>query len=126
MVSEENIFELATKFAELVEKQPHRFSPTTKWWENINRREILNRLLDRAADRVVKKQNDGQALRAEAKDEEEKQNHRDFGSRLGIHIACYYWSGSFSEEKKGENKKFGLVDVRVLKIIPISDTFDHL
>lgn len=43
-----------------------------------------------------------ETLRAEAKDEEEKQNHRDFGSRLGIHIACYYWSGSFSEEKKGE------------------------
>ncbi len=54
----ENIFELATKFAELVEKLPRRFDPPAKWWENINRSEVLNKFLDRAADRVSKKQND--------------------------------------------------------------------
>jgi len=54
----ENVFELATKFAELVEKLPQRFDPASKWWKNINRSVILNKFLDRAADRVSKKQND--------------------------------------------------------------------
>ena len=40
--------------------------------------------------------------RTQIKDDDERQNHRDFGSQLGIHIACYYWNGSFSDEKKGE------------------------
>lgn len=30
-------------------------------------------------------------------DEEEKSSHRDFASRLGSHIACYYWSGLFRD-----------------------------
>jgi hypothetical protein len=55
----ENAFELANKFAELVEKSPHRFDPTAKWWENISRWEILDKLLDRSADRFASKQNDG-------------------------------------------------------------------
>jgi hypothetical protein len=54
----ENVFELATKFADLVEKLPQRFDPNAKWWENIDRSEILNKFLDRAADRLSKKQND--------------------------------------------------------------------
>ena len=59
-LSGENVFELAVKFAELLEKQPHRFNPATNWWKNIKRQEILNWLLDRAADRITKKENDGQ------------------------------------------------------------------
>jgi hypothetical protein len=54
----ENVFELATKFAELVEKLPQRFDPAAKWWKNINRSEVLDKFLDRAADRVSKKPND--------------------------------------------------------------------
>jgi hypothetical protein len=54
----ENIFELATKFAELVDKFPQRFNPTVQWWQNIDRWEILNKLLDRSADRISKKQHD--------------------------------------------------------------------
>ena len=53
----ENIFELATKFAELVEKLPQRFNPTAQWWKNIVRSEILDKLLDRAADRFSKNPN---------------------------------------------------------------------
>jgi len=48
------------KFAELLEKQPQRFNPATNWWKNLKRQEILNRLLDRAADRLTKKENNGQ------------------------------------------------------------------
>jgi hypothetical protein len=55
---QQDVFALGTKFAATVEKQPERFAPATKWWENVNRQEILNKILDRAADRVAKKQND--------------------------------------------------------------------
>lgn len=41
-------------------------------------------------------------LRNEGNDAEEKQNRRDFGSRLGTHIASYYWSGSFPADAEGE------------------------
>jgi hypothetical protein len=54
----ENIFELAAEFIELVEKLPQRFDPANKWWQNIDRSEILNKFLDKAADRVSTKQND--------------------------------------------------------------------
>jgi hypothetical protein len=56
---QENVFELAAKFAGLVQILPHRFNAATKWWENIQRAEILNKFLDLAADRISKKQNDG-------------------------------------------------------------------
>jgi hypothetical protein len=52
------VFALGEKFAITVEKQPERFAPESKWWENINRQEILHKILERAADRVAKKQND--------------------------------------------------------------------
>jgi len=55
---QQDVSALGTKFAATVEKQPERFAPATKWWENINRQEILNKILDRGADRVAKKQND--------------------------------------------------------------------
>jgi len=48
---------LAAKFADLVERQPSRFIPSTKWWQNISRPEVLNKLLDRAADRIAPRQN---------------------------------------------------------------------
>jgi hypothetical protein len=51
-------------------------------------------------------------MRAELKDDDEKQNLRDFGSRLGTHIAFYYWSGSFATDAEGEDaldKFFNLV-----------------
>ena len=37
-------------------------------------------------------------MQAGAKDDDAKQNRRDFGSRLGTHIACYYWNGSFATD----------------------------
>ena len=43
-----------------------------------------------------------EAMKAVAKDDDAKQNRRDFGSQLGTHIACYYWSGSFANESEGE------------------------
>ena len=42
------------------------------------------------------------AMRVGAADDDAKQNYRDFGSRLGIHIACYYWSGSFATDLEGQ------------------------
>jgi hypothetical protein len=54
----ENIFELAAELVDLVYSLPGRFNPTSKWWENIKREEILNRFLDLAADRVSKTQSD--------------------------------------------------------------------
>jgi len=41
-------------------------------------------------------------MQADTKDEDAKQNRRDFGSRLGTHIACYYWSGSFVTDLQGQ------------------------
>jgi hypothetical protein len=58
----ENIDALAEKFADLVETIPERFNPDAKWWENIKREEILRKLLDKAADRVSKKQKDEKAF----------------------------------------------------------------
>ena len=55
---QQDVFALGTKFAATVEKQPERFAPATKWWENINRHEILNKVLEHAADRIAKKQSD--------------------------------------------------------------------
>ena len=43
-----------------------------------------------------------EALQSEVENDEAKQNRRDFGSRLGTHIACYYWSGSFPNNTEGE------------------------
>jgi hypothetical protein len=57
---QQDVFALASKFADLVEKQPARFNPTTKWWENIKREEILTKLLERAATQVARKQDDSQ------------------------------------------------------------------
>jgi len=56
---QENVFELAAKFAGLVQVLPHRFDAATKWWENIQRVEVLNKFLDLAADQISKRQNDG-------------------------------------------------------------------
>ena len=61
---QEDIFALAAKFAELVERTPERFAATTNWWENITRSEILDRLLERAGDRLSKKQEGGETLPA--------------------------------------------------------------
>lgn len=53
----EDVFALATKFADLVERQPSRFIPSTKWWQNISRAEVLNKLLDRASERITPRRN---------------------------------------------------------------------
>lgn len=53
----EDIFAVASEFVRLVEKFPKRFEPASKWWENITRSEIINKLLDHASDRISKKQN---------------------------------------------------------------------
>ena len=42
------------------------------------------------------------AMRANTADDDAKQNHRDFGSRLGTHIACYYWCSSFATDLAGQ------------------------
>jgi len=42
------------------------------------------------------------AYRVLVPDDDAKQNRRDFGSRLGTHIACYYWSGSFVSDSEGD------------------------
>jgi predicted HicB family RNase H-like nuclease len=52
-----NIFALANEFADLTEKLPQRFDPSKKWWQNITRWEIINKFLDRATDRISKKEN---------------------------------------------------------------------
>lgn len=74
---QQDVFALGTKFAATVEKQPERFNPATKWWENINRPEILNKLLDRAADRIAKKQNDDKTPKVTP-------TEMDWGNWLGI------------------------------------------
>jgi hypothetical protein len=43
-----------------------------------------------------------EAMQAGVKDDDAKQNRRDFGSRLGTHIACYYWNGSFATDLEGQ------------------------
>jgi hypothetical protein len=53
------------------------------------------------------------AMWAGAADDDAKQNYRDFGSRLRIHIACYYWSGSFATDLTGQtalDRFFGSVE----------------
>jgi hypothetical protein len=40
------------------------------------------------------------AMRVEAADDGAKQNDRDFGSRLGIHIACYYYGLFLGESRR--------------------------
>jgi hypothetical protein len=55
---DENIFALAEKFADFIDSLPQRFTPVSKWWENIFRQEILNKILDRAVDELSKVKND--------------------------------------------------------------------
>jgi hypothetical protein len=86
---QQDVFALATKFARTVDKQPERFAPTTKWWENINRQEILNKLLERAADRIAKKQNDDKTPVVEP-------SETDWANWLGI--AKWMMSHSWSRE----------------------------
>lgn len=80
-------FALGTKFATTVDKQPERFAPTTKWWENINRQEILHKILERAANRIAKKQNDDKTPVVAP-------SETDWGNWLGIAkwIMSHTWS----------------------------------
>ncbi len=55
---QQDVSALGARFAVMVDKQPARFIPASRWWENISRSEILNKIIDRATDRVVKKQGD--------------------------------------------------------------------
>ncbi|HTB83618.1 MAG TPA: hypothetical protein VK742_08190 [Candidatus Sulfotelmatobacter sp.] len=48
----------AKKFAELIESDPSRFLPETKWWENLKRPEPLFEPLSRAIERIQRKPND--------------------------------------------------------------------
>jgi hypothetical protein len=52
-----------------------------------------------------------EAMQAGAKDDDAKQNRQDFGSRLGTHIACYYWSGSFATDLDGQTALDRFFDV---------------
>jgi hypothetical protein len=156
----EHIFAVAAKFAALVATRPERFDPKSKWWENITRVEVLNNILDSAADRFAKMQNDSKpviadptqeewdiwfgintwvmahpwprhsasrflrnalksnctipdryavalneslrSLMEEVTEKDSRQTLRDFGQRLGIQIAFYYWNNAFSNDLKGE------------------------
>ena len=51
------------------------------------------------------------AMRAKAADDDAKQNYRDFGSRLGTHIACYYWCNSFATDLAGQTALDKFFDV---------------
>ena len=55
---QQDISALGSKFAIMVEKRPERFSPTSEWWINITRPEILAKILDRAGDRFAKNHTD--------------------------------------------------------------------
>ena len=50
-------------------------------------------------------------MRAGSAGDDAKQNYRDFGSRLGIHIACYYWCGSFAADLDGQTALDKFFDV---------------
>jgi hypothetical protein len=91
---QEDVSALATKFAELVENRPERFQPSTKWWENINRLEILNKVLDRAANRIAKKHN-------EAKDSTSPPKEEDWANWLGI--AKWLMSVRMGEKTPAQN-----------------------
>jgi len=51
------------------------------------------------------------AMRAKTVNDDTKQNNRDFGSRLGSHIACYYWYGSFATDLAGQTALDRFFDV---------------
>jgi hypothetical protein len=42
-----------------------------------------------------------EGMSQEAKDDNAKDYRRDYGTRLGTHIACYYWNDSFLNEEAG-------------------------
>jgi hypothetical protein len=52
-----------------------------------------------------------ETMQTGAKDDDAKQNRRDFGSRLGTHIACYYWNGSFASDLDGQTALDRFFDV---------------
>jgi hypothetical protein len=43
-----------------------------------------------------------ETIRANVKDDHAKEDSRELGYRLGTHIACYYWCGSFADDEEGE------------------------
>ncbi len=48
----QDIYGVAAKFVELLQKHPSRFNPETRWWENIHRPDILNKVLENATGRL--------------------------------------------------------------------------
>ena len=58
----EDIGALGTKFAELVAARPERFTASRKWWQHIERAEILGKVFQNATDHFIKKQNDQKGL----------------------------------------------------------------
>jgi|GEM_PF-2042408 len=52
---EESPRALGMRFAELIDAQPERFRPESKWWLNLSRPECLSQPLERAAHRIAKK-----------------------------------------------------------------------
>lgn len=56
---EESVDALASTLAAVIERDPRRFSLVSKWWEKIERPEMLNRILDRAANRVSGREQKG-------------------------------------------------------------------
>ena len=43
-----------------------------------------------------------ETIRTNVKDDHAKEDSRELGYRLGTHIACYYWCGSFAGDEEGE------------------------
>jgi hypothetical protein len=66
---EEDVGALATKFAELVERDPVRFRSETTWWENVWRPAMLQTVLDRASDRIEKLRGGGEGVKPPSQDE---------------------------------------------------------
>jgi hypothetical protein len=51
---EQDVGALGLEFAKLVESEPSRFAPEKAWWHNLQRPQILSRLLERATTRIEK------------------------------------------------------------------------
>jgi hypothetical protein len=54
-LTEESPRALGKKFAQLMDEQPERFRPESKWWSNLKRPECVSQPLERAAQRIAKK-----------------------------------------------------------------------
>lgn len=86
--------------------------------------EVFPQILSTAIDTMV-------ALQENGKQAGESDDQDDFGSRLGTHIAHYYWVGAFSSDVEGENLiarffKAAIKSTRSSVINHIGSIWDHV